>query len=137
VTVSRRRAGLVVAQSFERGHASKTRMGRAREYAGFGAARLLELDSMEKYALVACGDADLYMRLPHRGSRYAHKIWDHAAGFALVQAAGGQVSDLDGSPLDFSRGATLPNAGMIVSHGLYHSQVVAAVQRVLAETAPD
>ena len=106
-------------------------MARARELAGLGAARILELDSMEKYALVACGDADVYMRLPRAGSRYAHKVWDHAAGVALAQAAGGTVTDLDGSPLDFSQGETLPNAGMIVSNGPPHDRLVAAVSRVL------
>ena len=135
VTVSQRHAvdDYVAVQSYERYHASKSRMGRARDYAGLGAVRLLELDSMEKYALVACGDADLYMRLPRAGSAYAHKIWDHAAGVALVQNAGGTVTDLDGGPLDFSQGETLPNAGLIASNGAHHGRVVAAVQRVMAE----
>lgn len=123
----------VAAQSFERAHASKSRMGRARELAGLGGVRVLELDSMEKYALVACGDADLYMRLPREGSSYAHKIWDHAAGVALVQGADGTVTDLDGSPLDFSQGETLPNPGMIISNGQHHQRVVKAVQRVMRE----
>ena len=135
VTVSARRelSEFVAAQSFERAHASKSRMRRARELAGLGGVRVLELDSMEKYALVACGDADLYMRLPRVGSDYAHKIWDHVAGVALVQCAGGTVTDLDGSALDFSRGETLPNLGMIISNGQYHARVVAAVQRVMEE----
>ena len=135
VTVSDRSRpdNIIAAQSYERAHASKSRMARAQEFAGLGEAKVVELDSMEKYALVACGDADLYMRLPRAGSRYAHKIWDHAAGVALVEAAGGVVTDLDGSPLDFSRGDTLPNAGMIVSNGQHHRQVVAAVGRVLKE----
>ena len=135
VTVSSRRnpVDIIAAQSFERAHASKSRMARARELAGLGNVRVLELDSMEKYALVACGDADLYMRLPRAGSRYAHKIWDHAAGVALVQAAGGTVTDLDGGPLDFSQGETLPNSGMIISNGAHHPRVVQAVQRVIAE----
>ena len=135
VTVSSRQSpeDIIAAQSFERAHASKSRMARARELAGLGGARLLELDSMEKYALVACGDADLYMRLPREKSRYAHKIWDHAAGVALVQAAGGTVTDLDGSPLDFSQGETLPNPGMIISNGAHHQRVVEAVGQVMAE----
>lgn len=135
VTVSSRSKpeDFIAAQSFERAHASKSRMARARELAGLGGARILELDSMEKYALVACGDADLYMRLPREGSRYAHKIWDHVAGVALVQAAGGTVTDLNGSPLDFSQGETLPNPGMIISNGARHGTVVEAVQRVMAE----
>ena len=135
VTVSARRelSELVVAQSFERAHASKSRMARARELAGLGGARVLELDSMEKYALVACGDADLYMRLPRAGSDYAHKIWDHVAGVALVRGAGGTVTDLDGSPLDFSQGETLPNPGMIISNGQHHARIVEAVARVMGD----
>ncbi len=135
VRVSARRADddFIAAQSYERQHASKSRMGRARELAGLGAARILELDSMEKYALVACGDADLYMRLPRAGSAYQHKIWDHVAGVALVQGAGGLATDLDGGPLDFSQGETLPNLGMIISNGQHHARVVAAVQRVMRE----
>ena len=135
VSVSARRevSKFVVAQSFERAHASKSRMAQARELAGLGGARVLELDSMEKYALVACGDADLYMRLPRADSDYAHKIWDHVAGAALVQQAGGTVTDLDGSPLDFSRGETLPNPGMIISNGQHHQRVVEAVARVMGK----
>ena len=134
VTVSRRGPHeFVAAQSFEKRHASKSRMRRARELAGLGKARVRELDSMEKYALVACGDADLYMRLPPAGSRYAHKIWDHAAGTALVLQAGGQVTDLDGSPLDFSQGEEMPNVGMIVSNGQRHDRIIAAVQKAMAE----
>ncbi len=135
VTVSQRHKveDYIAVQSYERYHASKSRMGRARDCAGLGDARLLELDSMEKYALVACGDADLYMRLPRAGSVYAHKIWDHAAGVALVRNAGGTITDLDGGPLDFSQGETLPNAGLIASNGAFHGRVVEAVQRVMAE----
>lgn len=133
VTVSSRHkpGDIIAAQSFERAHASKSRMSRARELAGLGGARILELDSMEKYALVACGDADLYMRLPRQGSRYAHKIWDHVAGVALVQGAGGVVTDLDGGPLDFSQGETLPNPGMIISNGTHHGRLVEAVGQVM------
>ncbi|MCY3781390.1 MAG: 3'(2'),5'-bisphosphate nucleotidase [Chloroflexi bacterium] len=123
----------VAAQSFARAHASKSRMARARGYAGLGGVRILELDSMEKYALVACGDADLYLRLPRAGSSYAHKIWDHAPGVALVQQAGGLATDLDGGPLDFSRGESMPNPGMVVSNGQLHGRVVEAVQQVMRE----
>jgi len=123
----------VTVQSVEKQHASKSRMALTREYAGLSDAVVNELDSMEKYALVACGDADLYMRLPRAGSNYAHKIWDHVAGVALVKHAGGVVTDVDGSPLDFSQGDTLPNLGMVVSNGKRHDSVVEAVQKVLAE----
>lgn len=135
VRVSTRRGvgEFIAVQSYEKVHASKSRMGQARALAGLGDARIMELDSMEKYALVACGDADLYMRLPREGSAYQHKIWDHVAGVALVHGAGGMATDLDGSPLDFSQGETLPNPGMIVSNGQDHARVVEAAQRVMRE----
>ncbi len=135
ITVSQRSdpREFVAAQSFARAHASKSRMSRAREYAGLGGARILELDSMEKYALVACGDADLYLRLPRAGSQYAHKIWDHAAGVALARAAGGMATGLNGEALDFSQGEALPNAGMVVSNGQLHERVVEAVGRAMRE----
>ncbi len=121
-----------ILQSFEREHASKERMANVRQIAGLDQSPLDELDSMEKYALVACGDADLYMRLPNPGSTRAHMSWDHAAGAAIVLAAGGRVTDVDGSPLDFSKGKALPNKGMIVSSGVHHDAVVQSASRVLA-----
>ena len=124
---------LVVTQSFEKKHASKSRMGRVRELAGLENAAVSEMDSMEKYALVACGDADLYLRLPNLSSTRPHMIWDHAAGAALVQTAGGKVSDVDGSPLDFSAGHTIPNLGMVISNGKIHDQVIEATKQLLAE----
>ena len=136
VTVSARRAvdEFVAVQSFERAHASKSRMGRARELRRLGRCAHPRIwTAWRSTRLVACGDADLYMRLPRAGSSYAHKIWDHAAGVALVQAAGGTVTDLDGSPLDFSHGDTLPNPGMIISNGPHHQRVVEAVQQVMSE----
>ncbi len=73
-------------------------------------------------------DADLYLRLP-RATQDHHWIWDHAAGSAIVRAAGGTVSDIDGSPLDFSFGRTLArNKGMIVSNGRFHDDVVRAIE---------
>lgn len=122
---------MVIVQSFEKQHASKSRMTIVRELAGLDGATVRDLDSMEKYALVANGDADLYMRLPRRDQTRPHLAWDHAAGVALVETAGGRVSDVDGSPLDFSQGRILPNKGMLVSNGVIHDRVVEATQEML------
>jgi len=124
---------LQIVQSFEKQHASKERMAKVRDYAGLQDAAVSDLDSMEKYALVACGDAELYMRLPRPESTRPQMAWDHAAGVALVHAAGGKATDVDGSPLDFSQGRILPNQGMIVSNGRIHQQVINAVKQVIAE----
>lgn len=125
-----------IVQSFVKEHASKGRMEKVRELAGLGEALLHEMDSMEKYALIANGDADLYLRLPRKGSTHDNKVWDHTPGVALVTAAGGIVTDIDGSTLDFTQGGLMPNQGMIVSNGIdggaLHQRIVEAVAEVLA-----
>ena len=100
---------------------------------GDSAAELIHIDSMEKYARIAAGDAELYLRLPRMGSTRPFMIWDHCAGTAIVEAAGGKVTDVDGSPLDYSGGKTLNNQGIVVSNGAVHERVIAAVQKILAE----
>ena len=92
------------------------------------------IDSQCKYAAVARGDASIYMRLPTRKD-YEEKIWDHAAGMAVVSEAGGRVTDVAGRDLDFSLGRTLrENRGVVVSNGDIHDEVIAAVREVLQIT---
>ena len=88
----------------------------------------VRLDSQAKYAVVARGEADVYLRLPaSRG--YREKIWDHAAGVLIMEEAGGRVTDVMGKPLEFTHGRQLEkNRGVIASNGLLHEQVVTALQ---------
>jgi 3'(2'), 5'-bisphosphate nucleotidase len=87
------------------------------------------IDSQCKYAAVARDDASIYLRLPTRPN-YQEKIWDHAAGSMVVEAAGGRVSDIDGRPLDFTRGRTLEkNRGVVATSGSIHDEVIDAVRR--------
>ena len=51
--------------------------------------RPVRIDSQCKYAVVARGEASIYLRLPTRAD-YREKIWDHAAGTLIVEAAGGR-----------------------------------------------
>ncbi|MBI5667760.1 MAG: 3'(2'),5'-bisphosphate nucleotidase [Chloroflexi bacterium] len=124
---------LRILESVEKSHASHERAERVRRAAGFTGAALERLDSMEKYARIAAGDADLYLRLPRQFSNRPFMIWDHAPGTVLVQAAGGMVTDVDGSPLNWSQGWALVNRGIIVSNGRIHERVLAAVAALLAE----
>ncbi len=92
----------------------------------------VRMDSQAKYAGVARGDAEIYLRLPTRAD-YREKIWDHAAGMLCVVEAGGRVTDAEGKPLDFSRGRTLTeNRGIIATNGPIHDAVVDAVRVSLA-----
>jgi 3'(2'), 5'-bisphosphate nucleotidase len=122
---------VILVQSYEEKHGNKERKAAVYEVSGFGQSRLYELDSMEKYALVATGVADVCLHIPRKVSSFS--TWDHAPGAALVQAAGGKVTDLDGSPIDFSQGTELPCKGIIITNGVLHEKILAAVQQVMAQ----
>jgi 3'(2'), 5'-bisphosphate nucleotidase len=87
----------------------------------------LRVDSQAKYALVARGDAEAYLRLSG-GAGYVERIWDHAAGALLLEEAGGTVTDTLGRPLDFGRGRGLEgNRGVVATNGRFHDAVLAAL----------
>ncbi|MFQ5842066.1 MAG: 3'(2'),5'-bisphosphate nucleotidase [Thermodesulfobacteriota bacterium] len=86
----------------------------------------IRIDSQTKYAILATGEASIYVRIPSpQTPDYREKIWDHAAGSILVEEAGGTVTDALGRKLDFRYGKTLEgNYGIIATNGLLHSTVV-------------
>ncbi|KAJ1896650.1 3'(2'),5'-bisphosphate nucleotidase [Coemansia sp. S17] len=89
------------------------------------------MDSQCKYASVARGDAEIYLRLPV-SETYVEKIWDHASGNIIIHEAGGRVSDINGKPLDFSIGRTLSaNRGVVAASAKIFDEVISAVQTTL------
>jgi 3'(2'), 5'-bisphosphate nucleotidase len=118
-------------ESVESGHSAHD--DSARIAASLGISREpVRLDSQAKYAIVADGRADVYLRLPTRKD-YVEKIWDHAGGVLVVEEAGGTVTDIDGQPLEFTHGRGLErNRGVVVTNGRLHQQVLRAVAGVLA-----
>ncbi|MCH9655166.1 MAG: 3'(2'),5'-bisphosphate nucleotidase [Planctomycetes bacterium] len=91
------------------------------------------LDSQAKYAVVAQGDADIYMRLPTRVG-YREKIWDHAAGVLLVEEAGGTVTDINGKPLELNHGFELTdNQGVIVTNGPLHLGLIETLNKLATD----
>lgn len=126
-------AKLRALESVEKSHSSFDRMGKVRQYAGLLEDNIERMDSQEKYGRLADGLAEVYLRLPHLDSNRKHSIWDHAAGTALVVAAGGKVTDVDGSPLDYSEGTTLKNHGVVASNGPLHDKIIEALQQLAAE----
>ncbi len=86
----------------------------------------VRLDSQAKYAVLARGQADAYLRLP-TSDEYREKIWDHAAGALLAEEAGGIVTDVCGNPLDFGHGSRLEaNRGIIAAAAGLHPLLVEA-----------
>ncbi|MCS6837167.1 MAG: 3'(2'),5'-bisphosphate nucleotidase [Anaerolineae bacterium] len=117
-----------VVHSLERRQAVNARIEALLREAGLSQAQIRELDSMEKYALVACGEADILLRLEELDNPLPRYVWDYAAGVALVQAAGGVVTDIEGCALVFHQGAILPHRGFLVSSGPYHADLVRAAR---------
>jgi 3'(2'), 5'-bisphosphate nucleotidase len=74
------------------------RDAKTEEYlAHYRIAKLLAAGSSLKFGLVASGEADLY---PRHGPTME---WDTAAGQAVLEAAGGSVTELDGRPLLYGK----------------------------------
>lgn len=116
-------------ESVESGHSSHGLSQQVAEQLGIQK-EPRRLDSQAKYAVVAQGEADIYMRLPTRAG-YREKIWDHAAGVLLVEEAGGTVTDINGKPLEFNHGYELTdNQGVIVTNGRLHSSLIETLDQL-------
>lgn len=66
----------------------------------------VSIGSSLKFALLACGEADLYPRFSPTME------WDTAAGDAILRAAGGVVTHPDGTPFEYGK-ANYRNGGFI------------------------
>ena len=91
------------------------------------------MDSQAKYAMVARGAAEYYVRLP--SPTYVENKWDHAAGKVVIEEAGGQWTDTNGNAnVDFGLpGAKLPSTvrGILASNGgSFHTQLVETYQKI-------
>jgi 3'(2'), 5'-bisphosphate nucleotidase len=128
-------AGARFCESVESGHSAHGEAAAIAARLGIAAAPV-RLDSQAKYAVVARGEAEVYLRLPTRAD-YREKIWDHAAGLLIVEEAGGTVTDVAGHPLAFTHGRELAaNRGVIVTNGPLHDRVLAAVTMTSGPCSP-
>lgn len=92
----------------------------------------LLIDSQVKYALVANGTANIYIRYPS-GKRH-EKIWDHAAGYLIVQEAGGITTDFDGKHLDFvGEDLNMNTLILSASNSHLHTAVLNGIRHVVGE----
>ena len=121
-----------LAESVESAHTNQGLAAQLRERLNIDALPV-RMDSQAKYAAVARGDAEIYLRSPNsRTPDYRENIWDHAAGFLVVEEAGGRVTDVHGNPLDWSQGKRLENnLGVLATNGLLHDEVVQALKALL------
>jgi 3'(2'), 5'-bisphosphate nucleotidase len=77
-----------------------------------------------KLALVALGRADLYVHADR-----PIKIWDLCAPHAVVMAAGGVVTDLDGGALDYTSSLTV-TSGLVSGTAAAHAACLKAIREI-------
>ncbi len=89
------------------------------------------MDSQAKYLVLAAGLAEWIFRLvPPSDRGHREWVWDQAAGALLVEEAGGRVTDLEGSRLDFGAGRRLErNLGVLATNGPLHEAALASLRR--------
>ncbi len=116
-----------IAESVESGHTRHDHTQAIVDHLNL-AGSSVRLDGQGKYAVVARGQADAYLRMPTRPG-YREKVWDHAAGVLIAEEAGATVSDITGKALDFSLPPQLShNRGVICSRGSLHPRILAAIE---------
>ncbi len=129
-------ADAVMCESVESAHAAHSDHAAITDLLGI-TAQPYRIDSQCKYAIVARGEASIYLRLPS-AKGYREKVWDHAAGAIVIEEAGGRVTDLDGNPLDLTSGRFLGKSrGIIVTNGNFHDEVLKAARSVLGKDSSE
>ncbi|MBL8764951.1 MAG: 3'(2'),5'-bisphosphate nucleotidase [Phycisphaerae bacterium] len=114
-------------RSVERAHGDHSRAARVLAALGPEGPPVM-IDSQCKYAVVARGQADTYLRFPSRPG-YHERIWDHAPGALLVSEAGCAVSDARGVPLDFGAGRGLDrNWGIVAAPPELHRRTLRQIE---------
>jgi 3'(2'), 5'-bisphosphate nucleotidase len=77
-----------------------------------------------KLAMVARGEVDLYV------NTYANfSDWDICAGDLLVTEAGGEVTEINGSPVHYGKPGYAQRGGLLATNGRLHADAVAKLRR--------
>lgn len=127
ISVNKNPTGILLT-SVERDHSRMEKVEKISQGAGFG--KILSFDSQVKYGLLARGEAEALLRIPGSAT-YKEKVWDHAAGLGILEAASGQVSDVNGLPFYFSGEETLSkNFGLLASNGIRHFSILKQIEEI-------
>lgn len=82
-----------------------------------------------KCGVIATGACELYI---HPSSKVS--LWDSCAPAAILSAAGGLMTDLNGEALNYTAVDIGHRQGLLASHGRLHEQVIAAIHEVGLKT---
>lgn len=81
-----------------------------------------------KCARIASGAEELYVNTP---SKRGARLWDACGPDAIVRAAGGRVSTVDGDPIAYQGPEIGLVRGMVATNGWIHDDVLAAARGLL------
>lgn len=96
-----------------------------------GITNFIQIDSMAKFAMVADGCADLYIKPLDMEHSFT---WDFLPGDLIVREAGGTVTDLNGTPIRFKDNKCIfTKPGIISSNGLLHKEILKQLKEQLPE----
>jgi 3'(2'), 5'-bisphosphate nucleotidase len=119
-------AGLAVLEGKRPGDAEKT----AALLKGRAVEKTLDRSSSLKFCAIAAGEADIYPRLGGTCE------WDTAAGEAILRAAGGKISTLDGEPLSYGKAKDKFRNPDFIATGAEEAWPLKKKKIVLASTSP-
>ena len=84
-----------------------------------------------KLGLLALAERDLYVN-----PAPMCKTWDTCAPEAILQEAGGKVTDLRGAPLRYDQQDSLRRSGILASNGILHDQAIEKLAALFPTVAP-
>ena len=76
-----------------------------------------------KVGTIATADAELYVHISQHT-----KEWDSCAPHAILEQAGGVLTDLAGDPIRYNRKIVANQTGLLASNGLIHEESVEVVR---------
>jgi 3'-phosphoadenosine 5'-phosphosulfate (PAPS) 3'-phosphatase len=93
------------------------------------ARKIISMDGMGKFCMVADGSADLYIREMNPDYSFS---WDYMPGDLLVREAGGTITDLNNVNLTFLGNKCKWTApGMIASNGILHDDIISNTKKLI------
>ena len=78
-----------------------------------------------KFGLIAEGRAHLYLHVSAKTNQ-----WDTCGPEAILKAAGGTITDLNGEPLRYNRSEIRNLNGIVASNGTRHAEILEAVAAI-------
>ena len=81
-----------------------------------------------KIVKVASGEGEIYINSSNKTSE-----WDTCAGVAILNEAGGKITDMQGNEILYNQNNPCHQEGFVVSNGLRHQEIVDELREIIAE----